>query len=78
MVPRTQIIKQKSMLTYEAKPEPTHGIYFHTLVLEDELGEEYIFRSTYSYPHDESGKAQFALDNVQSADFTERIDLRQQ
>ena len=77
MVPRTQIVKQKSMLTYEAKSRcAKDGHYFHTLTLEDELGEVYVFRSVYRYAHDESGKARFALDNVQSADFTERIDIR--
>ena len=69
MVPRAKIIKQSTYLTYECDKEPTDGMYYHTLMLEDEDGEQYTFRSTYTFKHNESGKAKFSLDNVQTADF---------
>ena len=74
MVPRSKIIKQSTYLTYECSKDPKTGKYYHTLMLEDEEGEHYMFRSTYTFKHDESGKARFSLDNVKTADFRSNRD----
>lgn len=73
MVPKSKIVTQKSWITYECKPERVDGRYFHTLILVDDQGKEYRFRSVYDFKHDESGKAHFTLDNVQTADFDSRF-----
>ena len=69
MVPKSRIIKQSTYLTYECNKDPKTGKYYHTLRLEDDEGEQYLFRSTYTFKYHESGKARFSLDNVKTADF---------
>ena len=69
MVPTATIVKQTTFITYECSKDPKDGKYFHTLILEDEEGERYQFISSYSYKHDESGKARFSLDRIKTADF---------
>jgi uncharacterized protein YrzB (UPF0473 family) len=72
MVPESRIVTQKACLTYECNKEPKDGMYYHTLILVDDHGEEYTFRSLYTFKHDESGKANFSLDNIRTANFDSR------
>tara|TARA_R100000458_G_C8228493_1_gene210867 strand:+ start:233 stop:454 length:222 start_codon:yes stop_codon:yes gene_type:complete len=70
MVPGKKIVRQKSFVTYQPNvKEEKGGIYFITLILRDDKGHDFVFRSRALYQHDESGKAHFDLSTVRTADF---------
>ena len=69
MVPLTKIVKQTTLLTHAPKTGTQPGEYWITLVLKDDDGHDFVFRSKLSYKSDESGKACFDMETVKTADF---------
>lgn len=70
MVPGKKIVTQKSFVTFQPSlDEETGGVYYITLILRDDKGHDFVFKSNVIYKHTESGKAHFDLSTVRTADF---------
>ena len=62
-----KIIHQVAMLTVETNTDPLKVRYSLRILLKDDAGNKHSFRSDKWYAHDESGKALFDLETVETA-----------
>ncbi len=56
-------------MSHQAGTRDKPGNYWLTIVLTDDDGHDYVFHSKEQYKHDETGKANFDMSTVQTANF---------
>ena len=67
MSDKPKITYQVAMLTVETNTDPLRIRYSLRILLKDDSDNQYSFRSDTWYAHDESGKALFDLETVETA-----------